>query len=473
MAAMPLPDAARVAALLLAALSLAPGAAAQVTGSLTRAGSGARAAGMGNAYIAVADDGTAATWNPAGLAQLRKPELSLVLNKVVADTTLEGFRSPDGRYTWTRRHDAASYDSPEFASIAIPFDLGRPTTLQFGWRRLYLIDDRLDVETRREPTGLAAGEPPLDLAQFDDAQGSVDVLSIAGAMRVTDRLSLGLSWDLWRGGWDIRQSRRQALQGESVRLAEALERNDVDGDNLNVGLMLHYPRWRVGFVYHSPVMGSLQESGRTFGLVEGEAQAEGPTRGAMRFPTSVGAGVSWRPLPHWTLAGDATWDEWRRWLVDIPGRGRVNLFDGRPPSESSTRNTVSFNLGSEWILRRTGHFVPLRMGFSWEPQGPRDAVLFTGYSLRLVSVGAGYNSNRFKFDAAVQYGWFEQQVTEPMQLETLLRREQDRYAYDAIGRRSEHTWRIKISAILRITDTARLRRTLGRIFGGGEGPEDP
>ncbi|MCJ7813427.1 hypothetical protein MUP95_08970, partial [bacterium] len=31
---------------------------------------GARAAGMGEAFVALADDATAAYWNPAGLAQL-------------------------------------------------------------------------------------------------------------------------------------------------------------------------------------------------------------------------------------------------------------------------------------------------------------------------------------------------------------------------------------------------------------------
>ncbi|MBW1856357.1 MAG: hypothetical protein JRJ00_17135, partial [Deltaproteobacteria bacterium] len=39
-------------------------------------GSGARAVGMGGAFIAVADDATAASWNPAGLTQLKKPEIS-------------------------------------------------------------------------------------------------------------------------------------------------------------------------------------------------------------------------------------------------------------------------------------------------------------------------------------------------------------------------------------------------------------
>ncbi|MGA1863612.1 MAG: hypothetical protein ACMUHX_00970 [bacterium] len=39
-------------------------------------GSGARAMGMGGAFIGVADDATAASWNPAGLLQLRQPEIS-------------------------------------------------------------------------------------------------------------------------------------------------------------------------------------------------------------------------------------------------------------------------------------------------------------------------------------------------------------------------------------------------------------
>ena len=41
-------------------------------------GSGARALGMGGAFIAVADDATAASWNPGGLIQLERPEISAV-----------------------------------------------------------------------------------------------------------------------------------------------------------------------------------------------------------------------------------------------------------------------------------------------------------------------------------------------------------------------------------------------------------
>jgi len=42
-------------------------------------GSGARALGLAGAFTAVADDATAASWNPAGLVQLERPEASAVV----------------------------------------------------------------------------------------------------------------------------------------------------------------------------------------------------------------------------------------------------------------------------------------------------------------------------------------------------------------------------------------------------------
>ena len=44
-------------------------------------GIGARAAAMGEAFTALADDGTALYWNPAGLAQIEKTEISAMYNR--------------------------------------------------------------------------------------------------------------------------------------------------------------------------------------------------------------------------------------------------------------------------------------------------------------------------------------------------------------------------------------------------------
>src|SRR5260370_42407017 len=71
-------------AFLVAGLLRADGAVAQslqnvvLRNSFSPIGAGARGLGMGGAFIAVADDGTAASFNPAGLAQLRRTELAIV-----------------------------------------------------------------------------------------------------------------------------------------------------------------------------------------------------------------------------------------------------------------------------------------------------------------------------------------------------------------------------------------------------------
>ncbi len=50
------------------------------TGAFLRIGAGARPLGMGGAFVAIADDASATYWNPAGLAQLDRIEISSMYN---------------------------------------------------------------------------------------------------------------------------------------------------------------------------------------------------------------------------------------------------------------------------------------------------------------------------------------------------------------------------------------------------------
>ena len=50
------------------------------TASFLKIGVGARAAAMGEAFSAVASDGTSLYWNPAGLTQLKTKEISATYN---------------------------------------------------------------------------------------------------------------------------------------------------------------------------------------------------------------------------------------------------------------------------------------------------------------------------------------------------------------------------------------------------------
>lgn len=76
--------------ILLIALSIAPIYGAQpdggLPGSFTRQGVGARALGFAGSFASIADDASAIYWNPAGLALLIKPELTLNHITLFSDT---------------------------------------------------------------------------------------------------------------------------------------------------------------------------------------------------------------------------------------------------------------------------------------------------------------------------------------------------------------------------------------------------
>lgn len=114
---------------------LAPAAWGQISinSSPNVVGSGARALGMGGAFIAVADDATAASWNPGGLTQLERPEVSLVYGWKWLGEEFHSDTHPElgGDYS-------VNLDEIDYFSIAYPFQhtiAGRNLVLSLNYKR--------------------------------------------------------------------------------------------------------------------------------------------------------------------------------------------------------------------------------------------------------------------------------------------------------------------------------------------------
>lgn len=96
-------------------------------------GSGARALGLGGAFTAVADDATAASWNPAGLTQLETAEVSAVYR----------FTARQDSHQSSNSHlDAGTdrYNSSElnYASAVVPFLLSdRNAVISLNYQEAY------------------------------------------------------------------------------------------------------------------------------------------------------------------------------------------------------------------------------------------------------------------------------------------------------------------------------------------------
>jgi hypothetical protein len=458
-----MPNAPRTACAAAVGLLLACGAPAhaQIGLSLNRAGSGARAAGMGDAFIAVSDDGTAASWNPAGLAQLRQPEFSLVYVVSQHGLDITGVRSPDRRVAYAVPPYAYRNSSIDFASAAVPFAVARkPVTVQAGWHRLYQLG--LDLTGNIERVPLDPAGPATVVSRDAQTKGNIDLFSAAAAVKLTSHLALGVSGDFWRGGWTDRTTLVESPAGDGAFFATSTNIR-LRGQSLSGGLLLTYPSWNVGLVYHAPFWSAFHIKGQILGpgREPSRLDAAGPR---FRLPRSVGAGVARRFGAQWMVSAALTHDQWTDALLDRrPGEPEaVNFFDNAPPELSTTRDTLSVNAGVEHLLLREGFVVPLRFGAGWEPQGGTDPLTRDPVSFLLLSAGAGYNTNRFKFDAAVQYRRGDFLVSDIYSVATA---ETGGFGRDGVGRAATREWRFKVSAIYRLADTDALKSGIKRIFG--------
>jgi hypothetical protein len=118
-------------------------------------GVGARAAGMGQAYTALADDAGSVYWNPAGLAQLDNRELYLAYTSWPADISVGGL--------------AFGWNLESVGTIAI--------------NALYLNTDDMPVTTVYDPEGLS-GEL-FSITNY--------AVGLTYARNMTDRLSVGVT----------------------------------------------------------------------------------------------------------------------------------------------------------------------------------------------------------------------------------------------------------------------------------------
>lgn len=117
--------------------------------SFLRIGLGARAAGMGEAYTAVADGAEGLFWNPAGAGQINHPQIATNYIHYVADMHAGsiGFAQPAGRFaTWNLSLRFLSAGDIPRTTVADPTGAGSgefsATDLAFGAGLAVRVGDR-------------------------------------------------------------------------------------------------------------------------------------------------------------------------------------------------------------------------------------------------------------------------------------------------------------------------------------------
>ncbi len=146
-------------------------------------GSGARAFGMGGAFLARADDATAASWNPAGLSYLRRPEFTMVgaRNSFV--------RQPAGAGFTRLLSDRFAGSTLDFAAATYPIEIGPASgSVQLSFQRVFSFRGARTIER-------------TDQLLTSSGTGGLDVLALGTGFRVVRSLRIGATVNRWTNGY--------------------------------------------------------------------------------------------------------------------------------------------------------------------------------------------------------------------------------------------------------------------------------
>ncbi len=303
---------------------------------------GARALGVGGAFISLADDSTAAQANPAGLVVLRTPEFFAEFNTQSYDTSAVQVSATINSPFFQGDLDASATSmprtgvNPTFVSYVLPlkrislgFSRFETLNVQTRTSNLFSIVGTEAIVAIDPSTGDATivGTQPVDfeLRSEADLDARVTQYNFAAAFNLGSKFSLGLTGvlgtaDLDGGADNLFRDSAGGGNFPVLTLDYATRINDTDTDVVyNVGMLWRPAGWmNIGAVYRKGLRFVLQETVLDEGVRAVEARdLYGRTfDNVLHIPDSYGVGLSFRPADPWTI------------LIDVVEIEYSDLMDG-------------------------------------------------------------------------------------------------------------------------------------------------
>ncbi len=384
-----------------------------------KTGFGARAIGLGGAYLAVADDYSAIHWNPAGLGMLTQNQVfaSLSHNNRVIDTQF--LNVPGNNSKSKTAFDALGFVySVDVYQGNLVFAGGFNRVQNFNSFFGYRAFNSGETYIRS-----VYNEPfiPNDITQDEtiEIEGSVSQFSVAGAYEAAENLFLGLTLDIWAGEnihdqlfaeLDVDELHEVMPNDVFAFQEERIFNTDIGGLGALFGILfLPVPEVRLGLTINSPRYLILNEDWKTSQILEFDngdddvAESQGSFEYEVRLPFEFGIGASY-DFTAGIITGDIRYTDWSqlRFLGDTPLEGFTKSLANRNIKQT-VEGVLSTKVGLEI---HTGEKVSLRTGFSVTQSPLKNAD--SKNDRKDLSLGAGIAlSDMVVFDIAYRRSWWE------------------------------------------------------------------
>jgi long-subunit fatty acid transport protein len=386
---------------------------------------GARSIALGGAFVALADDATAAYANPAGLIQLLRPEVSVELRRWSFSTpyTVGGRASgtPTGFGIDTvpgLRIDTSNEDSSGLSFLSFVYP---GTRWCVAVSRHQLSEFRLGTELN----GLfGAGDPPdgviRHLDQLITTRFDVVGTSLSGAFRFGEKLSLGFGLSYFEGS--VRSTTAAYLMDEypttfyevnsflphRLWVTSEFAIDDATDWGFNAGFLWNLTdHWRIGGVFRQgPELAYTLENiaGPAYDLPEGTV-IDSFSGLSLELPDVFGLGIAYR-----TAGGDvAVSFEWDRvqYSAILDSLAAAPFVDA---ADVVLEDADELHLGVEYVILKSTPLVALRVGVWLDPDhrirylgnDPFARAIFQpGEDTLHYSVGLGWAFRSFQLDLGV------------------------------------------------------------------------
>jgi long-subunit fatty acid transport protein len=317
-------------------------------GILTTPGTGARPISMGYAYTAVSDDAFSLLYNPAGLAQIRRKEVSFGLhhtNRDVTNTYLGLGAEQSGSYT-SLGHFAFIYPYPTYrGSLVLGFGVFRAGSS--------------DLETLRNAY---LSDIPATVENIYTQSGNIYQYHFGVGIDISPQIAVGADLVIWDESIDFIEQWIHEEPGTRDIFTDDVS-VDMDGASFNLGLLVRMNEIiRAGFMFASPTWISFYGDGVT--TDEGTYYESDPVYGVIdeeyTLPMQLRGGLS-ASLAGLLLSADVAYIDYSQTkyegqrLVDDQTPGRPHVLDA----------AWNFFAGAEFTFPNAP--VRLRGGYSYMP----------------------------------------------------------------------------------------------------------
>ncbi len=383
--------------------------------SMLNSGVGARAIGLGLAYIGVSDDYSAVFWNPAGLAQIRRFEFAGGLNYLALTNSARIFE-----YSNSFKNTTTSLNT---VALVLPVPTIRGSLVfAGGYIRVSDFTGTLSISLFNSQSSIIPSlydpDPDFDLAWklgLEDSTGKTKILNnvhqkltlyesgglnnwfVSGAIDIAENLSVGLTLSIVTGNYkydrrfvesDIRNFYQDFPWDFSQLIVSDIIDATISGFSANAGLMYRSAYFRFGLMTRLPSSLSVKENYSRSGessFDNGDSYSysySGISRYDVLTPFYFGSGVSFNIKDFVLIAGDVVYVDWRQ----MEFKNNPDLVSLNRDIKEMFTETVSLGAGVELMLP----FLPqvkVRTGYSYRPSPYLEDRGISSRAMKLLTFG--------------------------------------------------------------------------------------